>query len=65
MAKLGKMIFLGCIHNSIWALDIREETWAKKVGLASLNKFNWTHINKPLVKELICIFDYDNKCVKL
>ncbi len=28
-------------------------------------KFDWTHINEPLVKELICNFNYDNQYVKL
>jgi hypothetical protein len=28
-------------------------------------KFNWTHINEPLVKELICSFNCDNQYVKL
>jgi hypothetical protein len=30
MAKLGKVIFLGCIHRSIWALDIQEEAWPRR-----------------------------------
>ncbi len=53
IVELGKVIFLGCIHASIWALDIQEGTWVKKVGLASLKKFEWTHINKPMAKKLI------------
>jgi len=65
MAKLGKVTFLGCTHVSIWALNIQEGTWAKKVGLASLKKLDWTHINEPLVKELICSFNYDDQYVKL
>jgi len=40
MAKLGTMIFLGCTHGNIWALDTQDEAWAKKVGIASLKKFN-------------------------
>ncbi len=46
-------------------LDIQEEAWAQKVGLVSLKKFNQIHINKPLVKELICSFNYDNQYVKV
>jgi hypothetical protein len=60
VAKLEKVTFLGCTRDNIWALDIHEETWAKKSSLASLKKFDWTHINEPLVKELLCNFDYDN-----
>jgi len=63
VAEWRKVTFLGCIHGRIWALDTHEETWAKKVG--SLKKFDWTHVNKPLVKELICSFSYDNQYVKL
>jgi len=40
MAKLGIMTFLGCTRGNIWALDIQDEAWAKKVGIASLKKFN-------------------------
>jgi hypothetical protein len=58
--ELGKATNLGCIHGNIWALDTQEGSWAKKVGLASLKKFNWTHINKPLTKELTCSFNYDD-----
>jgi hypothetical protein len=65
VVELGKVTFLGCIYNSIWALDTQEGAWAKKVGLASLKKFNWTHINKPLAKELICSFNYDDQYAKL
>lgn len=65
MVKLRRVTFLGCIHGSIQALDIQKEAWAKKVGLALLKKFNWIHINKPLEKELICSFNYDNQYVKL
>ncbi len=65
VVELGKMVFLGCTHGSFWALDIQEEAWAKKVGLVSLKKFNYTHIKEPLVKELICNFNYDNRYVKL
>jgi hypothetical protein len=65
MVELGKVTFLGCIHVSIWALDTHEGTWAKKVGLALLKKLDWTHINKSLVKELICSFNYDDQYVKL
>ncbi len=60
MVELGKVTFLGCICGNIWALDIHKEAWAKKVGLAPLKKFDWIHINEPLVKELICSFNYDN-----
>jgi hypothetical protein len=35
------------------------------VGLALLKKFDQTHIYEPLVKELICNFDYDNRYIKL
>jgi hypothetical protein len=65
VAKLGKVIFLGCTHIIIWALDIQEGAWAKKVGLALLKKIDWTHINEPLAKELICSFNFDNQYVKL
>lgn len=37
----------------------------KKVGLVLLKKFDQIHINEPLIKELICSFDYDNQYVKL
>ncbi len=57
--------FLGCTHDNIWTLDTQEEPWAKKTSFASLKNFDWTHINEPLVKELICSFDYDNQYVKL
>ncbi len=60
VAELGKVTFLGCTHVSIWALDAQEGAWAKKAGLASLKKLDWTHINEPLAKELICNFNYDN-----
>jgi hypothetical protein len=30
VVELMKVIFLGCIHDSIWALDAYEKTWAKK-----------------------------------
>jgi hypothetical protein len=30
MVELGKVTFLGRTHNSIWALDIHEEAWAKR-----------------------------------
>jgi hypothetical protein len=35
------------------------------VGLASLKKFNWIHINEPMAKELICSFNYEDQYVKL
>jgi hypothetical protein len=60
MAKLGKVIFFRSTQVIIWALDIQEGTCAKKVGLASLKKFDWIHINEPMVKKLICSFNYDN-----
>jgi hypothetical protein len=44
---------------------LNEEEWAKKAGLVSLEKFDWTHINEPLMKELICNFNYENWYVKL
>jgi len=65
MAELGKVTLLGCIHANIWALNTQEGAWAKKVGLASLKKLDWTHINEPLVKKLICSFNYDDQYVKL
>jgi hypothetical protein len=40
VVELRKVIFLGCTHVSIWALDTQEGTWAKKVGLASLKKLD-------------------------
>jgi len=40
VAELRKVTFLGCTHGSIWVLDTQEETWAKKVGLVSLEKFD-------------------------
>ncbi len=36
VVELGKVTFLGCTHTSIWALDIQEGAWAKKVGLSLL-----------------------------
>jgi hypothetical protein len=60
IVELGKVTFLGCFHISIWALDIQEATWAKKIGLTSLKKFDWIHIIKPLTKELILNFNYDD-----
>jgi hypothetical protein len=60
MAELGKVIFLGCTHSNIWVLNTQEEAWAKKASLMSLKKFNWTHINEPFMKELICNFNYNN-----
>jgi hypothetical protein len=46
MVDLGKVIFLGCIHANIWALDTQEGAWAKKVGLASLkNSTRLTSMN--------------------
>jgi len=30
MVELGKVIFLGHIHVSIWALDTQEGAWAEK-----------------------------------
>ncbi len=65
VAELGKLTFLRCTNGTIWALDIQEEEWAKKAGLVSLEKFDWTHINEPLMKELICNFNYENWYVKL
>jgi hypothetical protein len=65
VAELGKVTFLECIHGNIWALDTQEEAWAKKASLVSLKKFDWIHINEPLVKELICNFNYDNRYIKL
>ncbi len=50
VAKSRKVTSLGCIHVSIWVLDIQEGAWAKKVGLASFKKCEWTHINEPMVK---------------
>ncbi len=35
------------------------------MDLALLKKLNWTHINKPLAKELICNFNYDDRYVKV
>jgi hypothetical protein len=60
MVKLGKVIFFGCTQVRIWALDIQEGTCAKKLGLESLKKFDWTYINEPMAKKLICSFNYDN-----
>jgi hypothetical protein len=40
VAELTKVIFLGCTHDNICALDTQEGAWAKKVGLASLKKIN-------------------------
>jgi hypothetical protein len=40
MDELRKVTLLGCIHGSIWALNIHEEAWKKKVGLVSLKKFD-------------------------
>jgi hypothetical protein len=40
VAELAKVIFLGCTHDNICALDTQERAWAKKVGLASLKKFD-------------------------
>ncbi len=65
MVELGKVIFLGHIHVSIWALDTQEGAWAKKVGLTPLKKLDWTCINEPLAKELFCSFNYDDQYVKL
>jgi hypothetical protein len=65
VAELGKVTFLGCTHANIWALDTQEGACVKKVGLASLKKLDWIHINEPLVKELICSFNDDNQYVKL
>jgi hypothetical protein len=60
MAKLGKVTFFGCTQVRIWALDIQERTCAKKVGLELLKKIDWTYINEPMAKKLICSFNYDN-----
>jgi hypothetical protein len=65
VVELGKVTILGCIHGSIWALDIHKEAWAKKVGVVLLKKLNLIHINALLMKELICNFNYDNQYVKL
>jgi hypothetical protein len=46
-------------------VDTQEGAWAKEVGLESLKKLDWTHINEPLVKELIFSFNYDDQYVKL
>ncbi len=40
MVELRKIVFLGGTHGNMWALDTQEETWAKKVGLVSLKKFD-------------------------
>jgi hypothetical protein len=40
MVELRKVIFMGHIHVSIWALDTQEGAWAKKVGLISLKKLD-------------------------
>jgi len=65
MAELGKVSFLGCTHGSIWALDNQDGACrAKKVGLSSLKKIEWTHINEPLV-ELIYNLNYDDQYIKL
>jgi hypothetical protein len=60
VVELRNVTFLGCIHVNISALDTQEGAWAKEVGLESLKKLDWTHINEPLVKELICNFNYDD-----
>jgi hypothetical protein len=65
MVELGKVVFLGHIHVIIWALDTQEGAWAKKVGLTSLKKLDWTCIYEPLAKELFCSFKYDDQYVKL
>jgi len=65
MVELRKVVFLGHIHVSIWALDTQKGAWAKKVGLTSLKKLDWTCINEPLAKELFCSFNYDDQYVKL
>jgi hypothetical protein len=35
-------------------------TSAKKTKLAQMKKFEWTTIDEPLVKELICNFHHDD-----
>jgi hypothetical protein len=36
----------------------KDVEWARKASLAQMRKFDWTQVDEPLVKELICNFRY-------
>ncbi len=54
LKDLETIDFIGCIHNMIWAMEKWEMQWVEKARLIHICKFNWTHVNLPMITKMIC-----------
>lgn len=48
--------FIKSMHGNIQAIKKKDVEWARNASLAQMRKFDWTQVDEPLMKELICNF---------